>query len=150
MAEVNSFNAAELAAGRKIGPTFNGQDQRAIIRWPAVHAFANGDTIGSGVILKRGARLTGIPVLSFGTGAASSTLACGIRDAVTKVATDATAIFAATAFQTAATAMPLTGSKIITGQDYLMLADQEIYFTVAGATPTANQVVRVEVQYMNP
>jgi len=150
MAEQNTRNAAELAAGRKLGPSENGQEQRMIIEWPAAHAFANGDTVGTGMILKRGTRLTALPLISFATGAASSTLSLGLRDPVTKTAIDATAIVNALAITTAATASSATGTKYVNGQRYLLPQDAEVYATLGGATPQANQAIRVEIPYITP
>jgi hypothetical protein len=78
------------------------------------------------------------------------TLAVGLRNAQTKAVIDATAIAAATAITTAATQQVNTGTKLTNGQRYVLDQDAEIYFTLAGATPTANAQIRVEVPYITP
>lgn len=148
MAEINGRIPTELAAGRKALYDTQGKKFTAVCEMPTTYTAASGDTVGSGVILKKGSRLLAGPVLSNATNTASLTLAVGIRDATTKVAIDATAIMAATAITTAATADIYTGTKITAGQRYVLLADAEIYFTFAAATPTANAAIRVEVPYL--
>lgn len=150
MAEVLSRNAVEIAAGRKVGPVENMVESRAVMEWPAVHAFANGDTVASGLILKKGSRLCDLPLVSNGAGTAATTLSIGLRDPVTKVAVDATAIVAAVAINAAQLVNPATGTKLINGQRYLLPQDCEIYATLGGGVPLANQAIRVEVGYMQP
>jgi hypothetical protein len=72
----------------------------------------------------------------------------GLRDPVTKVAIDATAILAATAINAAQTVQASTGTKLTSGQRYVLTQDAEIYGTVAGAAVPANQAIRVEVPYL--
>lgn len=148
MAEVNGRGAAELAAGRKILFDSQGKSFVAVAETPAAYTAANGDTMGSGLVIKKGARLLSGVTISNGTNAASVTLAVGLRDPITKVAIDATAIAAATAVTTAATAQVNTGTKITAGQRYVLPQDAEIYFTFGGATPNANVAIRVEVPYL--
>ncbi len=148
MAEINGRGAAELAAGRKILFDSQGKSFVAVAEMPSTYSAANGDTIGSGLILKKGARLLSGVTISNAANGASVTLAVGLRDPVTKTAIDATAIAAATAITTAATAQVNTGTKITAGQRYVLPQDAEIYFTIAGGTPTANAAIRVEVPYL--
>jgi len=149
MAEINGRAAAEAAAGRKILPDSQGESARAVCEMPAVHAGAAiADTIGFGVVLKRGTRLLCPVTLSNGAGTASSTLAVGLRNPVTKVAIDATAILAATAINAAQTIQANTGTKLTNGQRYVLDQDAEIYGTVAGAAIPANQAIRIEVPYI--
>lgn len=142
--------AIAIAAGRKTDPTANNRSRFAVITTAAAWTAANGDTFGTGIVLTKGSRLICDVVASFGTGAASSTLSIGLRDANTKVAVDATAIINALAITTAATSQVNTGTKMITGQDYVLPQDCEIYGTFGGATPTANQAIRIEVPYISP
>lgn len=142
--------AIAIAAGRKTDPTANNRSRKAVITTAATWSAANGDTFGTGIVLVKGTRLSGDVLASFATGAASSTLSIGIRDAVTKVAVDATAIINALAITTAATAGVNTGTKVINGQDYVLPQDCEIFGTFGGANPTANQAIRVEVPYIAP
>lgn len=150
MAEINGRIPTELAAGRK--PMFDSQARAfvAVAEMPATHAGAAvADTIGFGLILKKGDRLLCPVTLSNGAGTASSTLAIGLRDPVTKVAIDATAILAATAINAAQTIQASTGTKLTSGQRYTLTQDAEVYGTVAGAAIPANQAIRVEIPYLS-
>jgi len=151
MADVNGRVPAEIAAGRKA--LFDSQEKVsvAVCETPATFAeIAIADTIGFGLVLKKGSRLLCPVTLSFGTGTASCTLAVGLRNPVTKAAIDATAIMAATAITTAGTSQVNTGTKLTAGQRYVLDQDAEIYGTVAGAALAANQDVRIEVPYIGP
>jgi len=149
MAEVNGRLPTELAAGRKVLPDTLAGSATAVCEMPLTHSGAQiADTIGFGVVLKKGTRLLGLPVLSNGAGTASSTIAVGLRNAVTKVVVDATAILPQTAINAAQTIQVATGNKIKDGQRYVLDQDCELYATVAGAAVPANQAIRVEVPYM--
>lgn len=151
MPDINGRAAAEIAAGRKVLHDTVGVHGVAVCEMPAVHAGAQiADTIGFGVILKKGTRLLSAVTLSNGAGTASSTLAVGLRNPVTKVAIDATAILAATSIASAQTIQANTGTKITAGQRYVLDQDAEIFGTVAGAAIPANQVIRVEVPHIAP
>lgn len=149
MAEVNGRIPTEVAANRKALYDSQAKSFVAVCEMPTTHAGAAiGDTIGFGVVLKKGARLLCPVTLSNGAGAASSALAIGLRDPVTKVAIDATAILAATAISAAQAIQASTGTKLTAGQRYVLLTDAEIYGTVSGAAVPANQAIRVEVPYL--
>jgi hypothetical protein len=143
-------SAVAIAAGQKTKPTAQNRVRVAIIDTPATYTAANGDTFGTGIVLNKGSRVLAGAILSNNTNAASVTLALGLRDATTKVAVDATAIMAATAITTAATAPIYTGTKTTAGQYYELPQDCEIYGTFAGATPTANAAIRAEIEYVAP
>jgi hypothetical protein len=83
--------------------------------------------------------------VSNGAGTAASTLAVGLRDAVTKVPIDATAILAATAITAAQTVQASSGTRLVDGQRYVLPVDAEIYGTIAGAATPVNQRVRIEI-----
>lgn len=149
MAEVNGRIPTELAANRKALYDSQSKTFTAVCEMPTTHAGASiADTIGFGIVLKKGSRLLSDVTLSNGAGTASCTLAIGLRDPVTKVAIDATAIMAATAINAAQTVAALSGTKITNGQRYVLTQDAEIYGTVAGAAIPANQAIRVEVPYV--
>ena len=149
MAEVLGRVPTEIAANRKVLFDSQGAVSVAVCEMPATHSGAAvADAIGFGVILKKGSRLLSGPTLSFSTGTASCTLNLGLRDPVTKVAIDATALAAATAITTAATAQINTGTKVTAGQRYVLTQDAELYSTVAGAAVAANQAIRWEVSYI--
>lgn len=150
MAEQLSRNTTEIAAGRKLGPSEGGKEQVAVVDWPAVTAFANGDLVSTGIVLRAGTRLLCLPILSCAAGTASTTFSCGLRDATTKVAVDATAIINAASIASAATVALATGTKLINGQRYVLPQDCEVYVTLAGGTPLANQAIRCEIPYLTP
>jgi hypothetical protein len=142
--------AIAIAAGQKTHPAAQNRERVVIIDTPAVYAAAQNDTFGTGIILPKGSRLLAGPILSNAANTAALTLALGLRDPVTKVAIDATAIMAATAINAAGTAPIYTGTKLTGGQYYVLPQDAEIYGTFAGAAPTANVPIRAEIGYVAP
>lgn len=142
---------ADKTLGRKSPAAVQNRVRTAVIQTVATYtAPAQNDTIGTGLIIPQGARFLLPVILSNGAGTASSTLAVGIRDPITKVAIVADAVMAATSIASAATAAIVTGTKLITGQEYFTPSDVELYLTVAGAAGLANQQIRIEVPYLSP
>lgn len=149
MAEVNGRAATEIAAGRKVLFDSQGKTFRAVCELNLTHGtYAIADTIGFGIVLKKGTRLLGPIGFSNNAGTASSTLAVGLRNATTKVIVDATALATAVAVNAAQTVSLLTGTKIINGLRYVLDQDCEIYGTVAGAVIAVDQAIRIEVPYL--
>lgn len=148
MAEILGRAATEIAAGRKVLIDTQGRHFVAVVEMPATWTAASGDTVATGVVLPKGARLLAGVTVSNGTGTASQTLHVGIRNNNTKAVVDATAIVNAAAITTAATAQFNTGTKVTAGQRYVLAEDCEIYLTLNAATPTANQPIRVEIPYV--
>lgn len=150
MAEVNVTRTklSQVAGSKAPAGSFNRVRMAVITMAAAYAAPAQNDTAGTELVLPQGARLVGPITVSNGAGTASSTLSVGIRDAITKVAVDATAIVNAVAINAAATAQVNTGTKLITGQDYLLPQDCELYLTFGGAAGAANQQIRVEVPFV--
>jgi hypothetical protein len=143
--------SAAIALGRKTDPTNMNRKRTAIIETtPTYAAPLSGDTIASGIVLPKGTRICAGPTLSNAANAASVTLAVGLRNPVTLVAIDATAIMAATAITTAQTIQVNTGTRLTAGQFYVLPQDAEIYLTTGGATGNANVAIRVEVDYIAP
>lgn len=150
MAEINARVPTELAAGRKALYDSQAKKFVAVCEMPATHSGAAiADTIGFGIVLKKGSRLLCPVTLSNSAGTASCTLAVGLRNATTKVAVDASAIFTARAIDTAQVVQANTGTKVTAGQRYVLDQDCEIYGTVGGAAVPANQAIRVEVPYLS-
>ena len=149
MAEINSLQAANRAAGVANRAGDHGNLRVAVVSMPAAWSAANGDTVATGVVLPAGARPR-FPNVSTAAGAASSTLSVGLRNARTGVVLSATALVDAQAITSAANAMVVTGSAIRNGADYVLPVDAEVYLTFGGANPTANQAIRVEVPYLAP
>lgn len=137
--------------GRKSPAATKNRVRTAVIQSAAAYsAPAQGDTLGTALVLPQGARVLLPVTLSNGTGTASSTISVGLRDPVTKVAIDATAVLNAAAFATAATAQFNTGTKVTGGQEYFLPQDAELYATIGGAAGAANQQFRIEVPYLSP
>lgn len=152
MADLNTVfrSAVDWVAGRKTNSTARNRNRAIVIDSAVVMAPANGDTAGTAIVIPAGSRLRAGVVLSNAAGAASSTLAVGIRDNVTKVAIDATAFMAATSITSAQTINVMTGTKTSNGQFYTTDRDVEVYCTFGGATPTPNQAIRLEVEFVAP
>lgn len=152
MAEVNvTRTRLSQVAGTKAPAAAHNRVRQAVLTMAAAYAApAQNDTAGSEIVLQKGTRLVNGVFVSNGTGTASSTLSVGLRNPVTKVAIDATAIVNAVAITTAANALVTTGTKLITGQDYVLLEDAELYLTFGGAAGAANQQIRIEVPYVAP
>jgi hypothetical protein len=149
MAEVLGRLPTEAAANRKVCQDTQARTFMVMAEMPLVHAGASiADTINFGLVLKKGTRLVCPVTVSNGAGTASCTLALGLRDPVTKVAIDATALLAATAINAAQTIQANTGTKLTAGQRYVLLTDAEVYATIAGAAVPANQAIRLEIPYM--
>jgi hypothetical protein len=153
MAELATVTRTKVdqVLGRKSPAAMQNRIRTAVIQTPATYAApAQNDTAGTELYLKQGSRVLLPVTLSCAVGTASSTVRVGIRDAVTKVAIDATAVLADTSIATAATGQHNTGTKCTGGQEYFMPQDVELYLTFTGAAGTANQLVRIEVQYVSP
>lgn len=150
MAEVNVTRTklSQIAGTKAPAGSFNRVREAVITMAAAYAAPAQNDIAGTGIVLPKGTRLVNGVFVSNGAGTASSTLSVGLRDATTLVAVDATAIVNAVAITTAANAGVNTGTKLITGQDYLLPQDCEIYLTFGGAAGAANQQIRVEVPFI--
>lgn len=150
MAELNTVTRTKIAqtAGVKTSSGSFNKDRTLFIDTPAAWSAANGDTFGTGIVIPAGTRFRGAQRLSTAAGAASSTLSLGIRDAITKVAIDPTAIVNAASIATAQEQALATGTKLINGQFYVCPVDVEVYGTFGGATPQANQAIRAEITFV--
>lgn len=149
MADINGRAAAEIAAGRKVLCDTQNEVSMAVCEMPTTYTAAQNDTVGFGIVLKKGTRLLNGVFLSNAANTASLTFQVGIRNNDTKVAVDATAVMAATAITSAANAEVNTGTKLTAGQRYVLDQDCELYGTFLAAAPTANAAIRVEVPYMS-
>lgn len=143
--------AASQVAGTKAPAAAHNRVRMAVVTMAAAYAQpAQNDTAATGIVLMKGTRLGGLPLVSNGAGTASSTLSIGLRNPVTKVAIDATAIVNALAINAAQISQPATGTKLITGQDYVLDQDAEIYLTFGGAAGLANQQIAAYIPYVAP
>lgn len=146
MAEVNSRQAAAIAAGAKLLPSSHYGKVRVVeITTPATHSIALNDTLGSGVVLPVGTRFLALSVVSCAAMGASTTLSVGTRDPVTKAAISSGGIASGIAISTAGNIAAANGALIAAGVESTTTVPTELYLTFTGATPTANAQLRAEV-----
>lgn len=151
MAEVNSYQAAEIAAGRKIRHCDHGKAEYLVMTTPATFAeLAIDDTLASGQFIPKGSRILSV-WKGHGTGTASSTADIGLRKRDGTVI-DADGLSALTTLTTATTVdlSVGTGALLAAGKDYVLADDAEVYLTAKGAVLAANQDVRITVEYIGP
>lgn len=150
MAEINSRQAAKIAAGNKLLNSEAGRDRTVVVQTPAVFSqLAIDDTIAGGVFIPKGSRIMAARV-SNSTGTASSTINIGLRKRSDGTVLSATAIGSLIAITTATTTSTNAGNGayIAGGVDQVLSDDAEVYITAKGAVLAANQLVRVEVDYI--
>lgn len=151
MAEVNSAQAALVAAGSKIKHCDHGNVRSLVINTPATFAeLAINDTLASGQFIPKGSRILSV-WKGNGTGTASSTFDLGLRKRDGTVI-DADGLTAAGALATATTidVNVSTGALLAAGKDYVLADDAEPYLTATGAVLAANQDVRIVIEYIGP
>lgn len=150
MAETNSRQAARIALGQKVQNADAGRLRTIVIQTPATFAqLAIDDTLAGGQFIPAGSRIVNARV-SNSAGTASSTFNLGLRKRKDGTVVDATAITSLQAI-TSATTTPVpcaNGTKVSAGVDYVLADDCEVYLTAKGAVLAANQVVRIEVDYV--
>lgn len=151
MAEINSAQAALVAAGSKIPHCDNGNIRCLTFSTPATFAeLAIDDTLASGQFIPKGSRILSV-WKGHGTGTASSTADIGLRKRDGTVV-DADGLSALTTLTTATT-IDLsvgTGALLAAGKDYTTADDVEPYLTAKGAVLAANQDVRITIYYVGP
>lgn len=151
MAEVNSKEAALIAAGSKIGVEHHGRVRTIVINTPATFTqLAIADTLASGQVIPKGSRIIAVRK-NHGTGTASSTFDLGLRGVdAAKTVIDADGLVAVSALTTATTTSLDcgNGALIAAGVDYVTTVDSEPYLTAQGAVLAANQDVRIEIDYL--
>lgn len=157
MAEQTSREAARIAssaAGFKMHATSAGPVLSTRISGPATVAWAQNDTCGNRFRIPKGSRILGAFVYSADMGT-SVTLDVGLRAWTadgTGTAVDADGIVAALDVAAAAIngGFYATGALVAVGAEYTTLADTEAYFTLAGANPTDDALIAVEVLFVAP
>jgi hypothetical protein len=150
MAEFNSRQAARIALGQKVFNADHGRRRVAVFQTPAVFAaLAINDTLASGLVIPAGARIIGARV-SNSAGTAASTFNLGLRKRSDLTVLSATAISSAIAITTATTTSvdAGNGAYIAAGVDQVLVDDAEPYLTATGAVLAANQLVRIEIEYI--
>ena len=150
MAETNSRQAAKLALGQKLKNSEAGRLRTVVVQTPATFsALAIDDTLADGVFIPKGSRIVGCRINN-GTGTASSTINVGLRKRSDGTVLSATAISSLIAITTAATT-PVNGANgayVAGGVDQEVSDDAEVYVTAKGAVLAANQLLRIEVDYI--
>jgi hypothetical protein len=151
MPEFNSRQAAKIAAGTKLGAGESGGTIRSVVLTsPAVAAWAQNDTMASGVPIPIGSRFLSMSYVSNEALGSSVALDVGIRNFETKVAIDADGIGAAVAVATAGRSLLNNGALVAAGIESLTTVVSEVYATLINANPTDNAQWRVEVFYLSP
>lgn len=151
MAEFNSRQAALIAAGTSTKPLSNslGKKRTLVITTPATAAWAQNDTIASGIRLPKGVRFLSSSFVSHAAFGTSVTLDVGIRNFATKVAIDADGIAAAVAIASAGRSALNNGALVVDGVESVTTEESEVYATLTGANPTDNAQLRIEVDYLS-
>lgn len=150
MAEINSRQAAYLAAGRLRSPAYIGGKKRVlIVQTPATHTLAQNDTIASGIRIPKGTRFLADSFVSNAAMGAGVTLSVGLRNWKTKEVVSATQIASAVAVASAGRSALNNGAGVVDGVEYVTTVDTEVYLTIGGAAPTANAQLRAEISYLN-
>ena len=150
MAEINSRQAARIAAGSKVLNADAGRLRTVVVQTPATFAqLAINDTIAGGVFIPKGSRVVACRV-SNSAGTASSTISIGLRKRADSTVMSATAIGSAIPIASATTTSTngANGAYVANGVDQVISDDAEVYITATGAVLAANQLVRVEVDYI--
>lgn len=155
MAEINSKEAALVAAGSKVAHSSRGKIETIVINTPAAFAaLAINDVLAGGpaAVIPKGSRILNVRKGN-GAGTAASTFDLGLRKTdAAKTVISAAGLVSASAL-TAATTVPVdcgNGALIAAGIDYTTLDDAEVYLTATGAVLAANQDVRLEIDYIGP
>jgi len=150
MPEINSRQAARIALGQKLNAHENGRLRTLVFQTPAVFsAMAIDDTLASGQVIPAGSRIVGARV-SNSAGTASSTINVGLRKKSDGTVLSATAITSLIAITSATTTSVNAGNGayIAAGVDSTLADDAEPYLTAKGAVLAANQLVRIEIDYI--
>tara|TARA_B100001105_G_scaffold236652_1_gene212609 strand:+ start:13331 stop:13789 length:459 start_codon:yes stop_codon:yes gene_type:complete len=152
MAEITSRQAAAIASRGKMSPSSAGVMRVSVIRSPATVTWAQNDTCGNRDRIPAGSRILGSFISSAAAGA-SVTLSVGLRAWTADgsgTVVDAAAINNAVAASSAINGFNAGGVLVTSGAEYVTTQDTEPFFTLGGATPTANAQVVVTVVYIAP
>lgn len=152
MAEIVSKQAADIAAGTKMSAAKAYGHKRVItITSPDTAAWADGDTVASGIKLPVGTRILCDTFISHDAMGTSVVAALGLREfAGAKTVIDADGIAAAIAVATAGRSAANNGALVAAGVEYVTTVESEIYMTLSGAAATANKQIRAEVSVVTP
>jgi hypothetical protein len=132
----------------KVSPTDNGNAEKVMFATtPATYAAQAVNEIFDLGFIPAGSRLLPTGQLECATGAASSTMNIGLRNAATGVVISATQIASAVNIN-AAGVKALNNGAAFAGAGYVTPVDVIVYGTFTGATNTANQAISVYVPFV--
>jgi hypothetical protein len=151
MPEIVSVQSAKIAAGTKLKPTEGIVKVEACI-WhaPTTAAWAQNDTLPSGVRIPAGSRFLPGAFASHQAFGASVTLSVGIRDWKTKAVIDVAAIGSAVDISAAGRSAVNNGAYIAAGVDIVTSVDVELYASFLGANPTDDADIMLYVPFAPP
>jgi hypothetical protein len=149
MAEVNSIQTTNIAAGQKLLPGEDGGRYRTLfaryVQGGSTQAI--NDTIYLGD-LPKGARISRTGLLSCSAGTASCTLSIGLRSKATKTVVSATAIASAVDAAAAGQKAINNGANLANGEEYVTTETVEVYATINTAVLAAAQKLVIELPYV--
>lgn len=149
MAEINSRQAAKVAALKKLDNNEHGRRRTVIIQTPETFsALAINDTIAGGVFIPKGSRIVNA-LISNEAGTASSAINVGLRKRDGTVV-DSAAIVAARSVASFTTNVVIcgNGSFISEGASEVLSDDMEPYITALVAALAANQAITLQIEYV--
>lgn len=149
MPEFNSRQAALIAAGSKVPSFSQGKLKVLVFTTPATAAWAQNDTIASGIKLPRNVRFLATSFVSHEDFTTSVTVDVGIRNFATKVAIDADGIAASVSIAAAGRSALNNGALVAAGAESITTEETEVYATLTGANPTDNKQARFEIHYLD-
>lgn len=149
MAEVNTTQGANLVARKKVlAHEMGGRVRILAAKMPAVHA---GAAINDTILLGRlpvGSRILTDGVVGCAAGTATSVLDIGLRKTRDGAVIDADGIAVGVDIAAAGTKAAINGALITNGAEYVTTEEVDVYATVRVAALAANQVLKVELQYV--
>lgn len=149
MPEFASRQKTNLASRIKVPPTDYGKIQVAVATTPAVAAWAQNDTWGTGIYIPAGARILRSGRLSHGVFGASTTMDVGIR-ALDGTVVDVDGIADGLDVAAAGVKELDGGSLFAAGVAYVTTQEVEVYATLLTANPTDNAQAELEIHWVGP
>lgn len=149
MPEFASRQKTNLASRIKIPPTDYGKIQVAVATTPATAAYAQNDTIGTGIYIPAGSRILRSGRLSHSAFGASTTMDVGIR-AMDGTVIDVDGIADGLDVAAAGVKELDGGSLFAAGVAYTTTQDVEVYATLLTANPTDNAQAEFEIHWVGP
>lgn len=149
MAEVNTTQAAKLAAHTKLAPhESHGRVRILASKMPAAYAqLAIDDTIFIGR-LPVNSRILGTGIVSCAAGTATGVLDIGLRKTSDGTVIDADGIAVGVDIAAAGNKAANTGLLIKDGAEYVTTEEVDVYATAKTAVVAANQALKFEIPYV--